>query len=214
MPRLFVGLEIPEPFCTELMLPRSGVENARWQRDDQLHLTLAFIGDVSNRIAVDVEAELSRLSLPPLGLALSGVGFFGKPSQPKALWAGVSPPAPLTQLHEKISYAMGRIGAPVDPRRFLPHITLARFRRGVPARIGDWLSRNENLSSMPVPITHFSLFSSHLTEERAHYRVEARYGPSLITDLDQEELSHHTDGPEAWWDDNQIPERGDNQFAR
>lgn len=206
MPRLFIGLELPELLKSQLVWPRSGVEGARWQRDDQLHLTLAFVGDVSNKIAEDVDAQLASMTMIPFELELSGVGFFGKPAQPKALWAGVRDQAPIRHLHEKVSYAMERIGVDVDQRRFLPHVTLARFRRGAQARIGDWLSENERLSSETVWVNHFTLFSSHLTCERAHYDIERRYGSWSQTDLEATALGGYEDGAEDWMaDDWQSP---------
>ena len=201
MPRLFIGLEIPELLKSQLLWPRSGVEGARWQRDDQLHLTLAFVGDVSRGIAHDVDSELSRLTVTPFELELSGVGFFGKPAQPKALWAGVRDPAPIRHLHEKVSFAMERIGVDVDQRRFLPHVTLARFRRGACARIGDWLSENERLSTDRIWLSHFTLFSSHLTEERAHYEIENRYGSVIGSPLDGSSDHGYDDDCEEWMSD-------------
>ncbi len=188
MPRLFVGLEIPDSLKSSLIIPRSGVHGARWQRDDQLHLTLAFIGDVSASAAQDIAFELRRISVVPFELALAGVGFFGKPGQPKALWAGVKNPSPVRHLHEKVSVNLERIGIQVDQRRFMPHVTLARFRRGMSAPIGNWIHDNERLVTHEVWIEHFSLFSSHLTEERAHYRIEQRYGDHLSVSLEGDDL--------------------------
>ena len=197
MPRLFVGLEIPDTLKSSLIVPRSGVHGARWQRDDQLHLTLAFIGDVGVRDAQDIALELSRIDMVPFELALMGVGFFGKPRQPKALWAGVQDPAPVRHLHEKVSVNLDRIGIQLDQRRFLPHVTLARFRRGVSAPIGHWIRDNERLSTERVWIEHFTLFSSHLTEERAHYRIEQRYGNSLSLPLEDEDTWGYEDEVEG-----------------
>lgn len=206
MPRLFVGLEVPELLKSQLLWPRSGVEGARWQRDDQLHLTLAFVGDVSNSIAEDVHSELSRVSMIPFELQLSGVGFFGKPAHPKALWTGVNDPFPIRHLHEKVSFAMERIGVDVDQRRFLPHVTLARFRRGSSARIGNWLHENERFSSDRIWMSHFTLFSSHLTEERAHYDVVHRYGNTISSTLDGSVADAYEDDNEDWMaDDWQSP---------
>ncbi|RME67950.1 MAG: RNA 2',3'-cyclic phosphodiesterase, partial [Alphaproteobacteria bacterium] len=61
MPRLFVGLELPEMAKDRLLTAQGGVIGARWQTAAQLHLTLRFIGDVDGRAADDVDAALSRL---------------------------------------------------------------------------------------------------------------------------------------------------------
>ena len=175
MVRLFVGLEIPDGVITGLEGLREGVEGARWQRDDQLHLTLAFIGEVPNRHLIDIADTLSRIEIDPFDLALAGVNFFGKPGKPKALWAKVENKKPLMHLHEKVNHALLEMGLDVETRKFTPHVTLARFKRGSTARIGDWLSSNESLKTKPALINEFCLFSSQLTSERAYYNVEASF---------------------------------------
>lgn len=173
MARLFVGLDIPDPIIYDAAPARGGVEGAHWQRDNQLHLTLAFIGDASRKTTREIEDALSRIRFEPFQLALNGVGFFGKPKYPKMLWAGVENKKPIVHLHEKIVAAMDRIEVDCDRRKFKPHVTLARFRRGAQARIGDWLTNNEVLHTRREMIDSFTLFSSELTSEGSFFRQEA-----------------------------------------
>lgn len=173
MVRLFVGLDIPDQVIHDLAPARGGVEGAHWQRDNQLHLTLAFIGDVPGRTCREIEDALSRIRFTPFQLSLQGVGLFGKPKHPKTLWAGVGDKKPLLHLHEKITAAMDRIDVETERRKFKPHVTLARFRRGAQARIGDWLTNNEILHTRSVEISSFVLFSSERTSEGSYYRQEA-----------------------------------------
>ena len=176
MVRLFVGLEIPDSMLAALYEARGGVEEAHWQRDDQLHLTLAFIGDVSKNIMREVEDELARVSFDPFDLSLAGVGMFGKPGNPKALWAGVEQEKPLKHLHEKIHQALEPLELDLDYRKYKPHVTLARFRKQAQSRVGDWLSVNEALQTPVETVSHFSLFSSQLTQNGSYYTVESRFG--------------------------------------
>ncbi|TNE61689.1 MAG: RNA 2',3'-cyclic phosphodiesterase [Alphaproteobacteria bacterium] len=179
MVRLFIGLEVPETIQEALMDVRGGVEGAHWQRDDQLHLTLAFIGDVSKKSMREIEGELSRISFHPFDLQLRGVGLFGKPKQPKALWAGVESPGPLCHLHEKIVHALDRVDVETERRKYKPHVTLARFRKHAHARVGDWLTENETLRTPAETIEYFTLFSSQLTSNGSYYTPEARFGRVL-----------------------------------
>lgn len=173
MVRLFVGLDIPETVVYDLAPARGGVEGAHWQRDNQLHLTLAFIGDVPGRVGREIEDALSRIRFEPFQLSLSGVGLFGKPKHPKALWAGVENRKPLLHLHEKVTAALDRIDVETERRKFKPHVTLARFRRGAQARVGDWLTNNEILHTSSAEVDRFVLFSSERTSEGSYYRQEA-----------------------------------------
>lgn len=176
MVRLFVGLELSPLLKESLIYARGGVLGARWQRDDQLHLTLAFIGEVSRRQMFEIEDTLAGISVHPFELQLSGVGSFGKPGQPKSLWAGIADEKPVAHLHKKVLKAMEGLGLQMDRRRFKPHVTLARFAKGNHALIGDWMSENGDLKSPAVDIGGFTLFSSALTSEGSCYSVEARFG--------------------------------------
>ncbi len=184
MVRLFVGLEIPETMYPELEFAQAGVEEAHWQRNDQLHLTLAFIGDTSNNIMREIEGELARITFDPFDLRLSGVGMFGKPGSPKALWAGVEDKAPLLKLHEKIMHILEPLGLDLDQRKYKPHVTLARFKKHAQSRVGDWLALNDTLRSHKETISHFSLFSSQMTSNGSYFDVESRFGQILASEAD------------------------------
>lgn len=193
MVRLFVGLDIPEPLASDLAPARGGVEGAHWQRDNQLHLTLAFIGETPRRTMHEIESALAAIRFEPFELALKGVGLFGKPKQPKTLWAGVANKRPVQHLHEKIVAALDRIDVETERRKFKPHVTLARFRRGAQARIGDWLSDNERICTRPVLVDRFVLFSSERTSEGSFFRHEAEFhghGHAMDEEAQADELHY------------------------
>jgi len=182
MIRLFVALELSSEIIEALGYARGGVEGARWQNDEQLHLTLAFIGEVPRSTVRRVEEALASIEFDPFDLTLEGVNMFGTPRQPKTLWAGVADTAPLHHLHEKVLNALERVGIETDRRRYKPHVTLARFSRGATARIADWLAANSVLNTPTQHVAYFSLFSSQLVSEGASYTVEARFGEGAAMD--------------------------------
>lgn len=186
MTRLFVGLEIPQQIITDLAAARGGVEGAHWQRDNQLHLTLAFIGGTPRKTQHEIESALARIRFDAFDLSLWGVGLFGKPKFPKALWAGVEDKKPVTHLHEKIVATLDRIEVDTERRKFKPHVTLARFRRGAQARVGDWLTNNEVLHTGRVQVDKFVLFSSERTSEGSFFRQEAIYSANGCEFIDDE----------------------------
>lgn len=199
MARLFVALELDPLLIEDLDEARGGVESAHWQRDNQLHLTLAFIGDASRKVKREIEDTLSCIRFDPFELQLSGVGMFGKPKQPKVLWAGVADKKPLVHLHEKIAASLTQIDIEIDRRRFKPHVTLARFRRRAPARVGDWLTSNERLHSRPMLVDRFVLFSSERTSEGSFYRHEAEFHAGGLDMLSEDMMDEngHFDWPTA-----------------
>src|SRR5882757_9953916 len=109
MPRLFVGLAIPDDVAQAMALIQSGVPGARWQTREQLHLTLRFIGDVDVRDAAAIDDALAGIDAPAFELAPHGVGEFGG-KHPHALWAGVRPSEALNHLQRKVESALRRAG--------------------------------------------------------------------------------------------------------
>src|SRR3546814_13338186 len=89
MHRLFVAIRPPRPVRELLLDVMGGVRGARWQSDDQLHLTLRFIGEVDRHLAEDLHAALGAIHHPRFEIALSGIGSFERRGQPETLWAGV-----------------------------------------------------------------------------------------------------------------------------
>jgi 2'-5' RNA ligase len=174
MHRLFVALRPPAAVRAQLLAAMGGVGGARWQDEDQLHLTLRFIGEVDRHLAEDVHAVLGAVHHPAFEIALAGVGSFERRGEPAALWAAVAPQEPLRLLHKKVDQALVRAGLDPERRAYVPHITLARLPRGT-APVGPFLQSAGRLSSPPFRVEDFCLFESKLTPEGAVYTVIELY---------------------------------------
>jgi len=174
MIRLFVALELPETVRDRLVGLQGGVPGARWAHDDQLHLTLRFIGDVTEDVGHDVDDALSSIRAPGFELELSGVGEFGG-KNPRALWAGVRANGALVHLQKKIETALQRIGLEAETRKFSPHVTLARMRGAPREKVMQFLSEYGLFASGPFKIERFVLFSSHQGSGGSVYHAERVY---------------------------------------
>src|SRR5262249_58011503 len=89
MIRLFTAIELPESVRLQLSLLQGGMPGARWVSSENMHLTLRFIGEVSEAVARDIDDMLADIREPSFSLALRGVGEFGR-NEGRALWAGVA----------------------------------------------------------------------------------------------------------------------------
>jgi 2'-5' RNA ligase len=174
MIRLFVAIRPPQVVRARLLAAMGGVRGARWQSDDQLHLTLRFIGEVDRHAAEDVHAALAGMHHPRFEIALNGLGAFERRGEPSALWAGVTPHDPLRALHKKIDQAIARTGLEPERRAFAPHITLARMSRGS-GPVQAFLQGSGAVSSPPFPVDEFRLYQSRLTPDGAVYDTLERY---------------------------------------
>ncbi|GAA4761427.1 RNA 2',3'-cyclic phosphodiesterase [Stakelama sediminis] len=174
MHRLFVGLRPPAAMRDLLMPLMAGIDHARWQSPEQLHITLRFIGEAERPLAEDIALALGNVRFPALDLALAGVGQFDSKGRPNAVWAGLAPHDAITQLHRKIDRALVRLGLEPERRAYLPHITLARLNRSA-GPVDRFLAEASPLTSPPIRFTHFLLYESTLGSEGASYEAVARY---------------------------------------
>ncbi|WP_439533945.1 RNA 2',3'-cyclic phosphodiesterase [Polymorphobacter sp.] len=171
MHRLFVALELPLPVRDALLSAQGGVSGARWQRDDQLHLTLRYIGEVDRHQAQDIAAALATVNFQPFTLSLATPGTFDRRGRIDTLWVGVSPHADVTALARRIDAALTRIGIPPQTRAFLPHITVARGRLTGPI---DGFPAHP-LPSAPFALTSFALWESRPGPDGSDYAIIERY---------------------------------------
>jgi 2'-5' RNA ligase len=171
MPRLFTALEIPRDAALSLSLLRGGLPGARWIDVENYHLTLRFIGDVEGHVADEVANALDKVRRPAFTLTLSGVGAFGG-KKPHSLWAGVSASPDMYALQAEIERICQRLGLPADPRKFTPHVTIARLRNTSPAEVAKYLSARGNFATMPFRVGRFVLMSSRDSIGGGPYIIE------------------------------------------
>ena len=174
MIRLFVALELPETVREGLVRLQGGVPGARWLSEDQMHLTLRFIGEVDENVAHDIDDALVGIHAPHFTLELTGTGEFGG-KIPRALWAGVKGNDALLHVQKKIETALQRIGLVPEPRKFSPHVTLARLKNSPREKVMAFLSHHGLFSSGPFRVEHFVLFSSHQGSGGSVYHPERVY---------------------------------------
>jgi 2'-5' RNA ligase len=174
MHRLFVAIRPPEKVRDLLIDAMDDSPDFRWQDEEQLHLTLRFVGEVDRPLAEDLAAALAAIHAPAFELRISGVGRFKQRSS-GALWAGVEPRAPLAALAAKIERACLSAGLDPERRAFHPHVTLARWKGRRTREVADFLDRRRGLVSAPFDVESFTLFESHLSRHGAHYEAVADY---------------------------------------
>jgi 2'-5' RNA ligase len=174
MLRLFVGIEFPPELKLRLSLLQTALPGARWIDPGNLHLTLRFIGEIPEDLAADVDEAMGKLKARRFSLQLAGTGIFGG-NRPHTLWVGVERHPELVRLHDKIEYALIRAGIAPEPRRFAPHVTLARLRDPELDKLGHFLCAHALFRADPLPVDRFSLIASFPTKAGSVYEDQADY---------------------------------------
>ncbi len=176
MTRAFVALTLPTAICSELVLLQMAMPVPRRVSPGNMHLTLAFLGDVPDPLLEEVHHALSEVVVPVFELRLQGLGLFGG-GRAHNLHALVAPEPALEHLQAKVVHAVRRAGLRLDARRFLPHVTLARFAPAAieQARLEKVVAGAGLFSAGPFPVDHFVLMRSILRQPEAVYEVLAEY---------------------------------------
>lgn len=174
MHRLFVAIRPPELIRDLLIDTMDESPDFRWQDEEQLHLTLRFVGEVERPVAEDLADALSRIRAAHFQLRIKSVGRFEQRSS-GALWAGVEPKEPVAALAAKVERVCQQVGLEPERRAFHPHITLARWKSRRTREVAGFLERRRGLASPPFEVTEFILFESRLSRHGAHYEEIASY---------------------------------------
>ena len=175
MPRLFVGLALPGSIRRLFSHMSHGLPDVRWVDHKNYHINLRFIGEVDHHAVADIDDTLRRIESRTFDLTIGGLGTFGQRHKMRALWARVHTIPDLMHLQSKIESAVVRAGQSPESRKFVPHITLARFRTTHPDRILSYIQYAGLFQAGPVVIDRFVLFDSYLGKGGSHYEELAEY---------------------------------------
>ncbi|MCR4805334.1 MAG: RNA 2',3'-cyclic phosphodiesterase [Clostridia bacterium] len=131
--RLFVAIELSDAMKDALADAQADLYDrgarGNFTREENLHLTLAFIGEYGD--PAQAADALASVRFAPFTLALDGCGSFGD-----LWWAGLRGSSELDALVRGIRRALAESGIPFDRKRFSPHVTLLRRARGArPVRV-------------------------------------------------------------------------------
>ncbi len=175
MYRLFVGLALPDSVADHLASLAEPIPGARWVAPENLHLTLAFLGEIDGHRAQDADDALAAVDAPGFTLTLAGLGQFGQGRRARALWIGVEPCPALMHLQRKVATAIERAGIALEGRRFTPHVTLARLRDPDQPLLGAFIARTAGIRLSAFSVESFTLFESYLGSDGAQYDPLRRY---------------------------------------
>lgn len=174
MHRLFVAIRPPETVRELLLEAMDDPAAFRWQDEEQLHLTLRFIGEVDRPLAEDIAVALGTIRARRFFIQVKGVGRFEQRSS-GTVWAGVEPKKPLAALAAKIERICQQAGLEPERRAFHPHITLTRWKGRRTREVAAYLERERSLASEPFEVDQFILFESRLSKHGPHYEEAASY---------------------------------------
>ena len=157
--RLFVGIPVPAEIANDLSSAADKLPvGFRRSSPEDMHITLEFLGEVSEQQLPCVATELGSISCRPFEVIIAGTGMF-----PGVVFADLKPSPELNALATLVMARMTRCGFPAENRPYRPHITLARTRQRSP------LWAYPEISPHRFVAAHFVLYRSHSGITGARY---------------------------------------------
>ena len=174
MHRLFVAIRPPQAIRDLLVDAMDDGPALRWVIDDNLHLTLRFIGEVERPVAEDVARALQAIRSRAFDLRLTGIGSFDRRNG-GAIWTGVEPKGPVVALAAKVDRACQTAGIAPERRAFHPHVTLARYTRASQREAQAFIQKTRGLQTPAFAVTDFALVESRLSRHGSLYEDVASF---------------------------------------
>lgn len=151
--------------------------DAQWARPGGTHLTLKFLGEITQeQTGRVVQALQHSKASPKFTIEFRGFGFFPEARRPRVFWVGVLAPPELGQLAGQVEAALQELGFARETRPFSPHLTLARFRNPRPQpALREAAEMQSEFVLGRLDVSEFFLYESRLHPQGAEYRKVASF---------------------------------------
>jgi 2'-5' RNA ligase len=175
--RLFIGIELSDAvrartadIAERLRQTLGRRVTARWIAAENLHVTLWFIGEVTNgRAAAVVTGINAPFTIRPFDLELRGAGAFPPHGAPRVFWIGVTRgEASLQALYDELAHRLQPLGFEPERRAYSAHLTIARVKECRAREVRNLL-RDLDADAGECRIAAVTLFRSRLSPKGASY---------------------------------------------
>jgi RNA 2',3'-cyclic 3'-phosphodiesterase len=181
MKRLFIALHIhpTEEFldAIDIIKDQLSTERVKWVEEENLHLTLKFIGEVDEVMVENIKQHLKRKrSNGTIEFSIEGIGLIRNLSDPRAIYATIKNTNRIENLYREIDSLLTEIGICSETKSFLPHLTLGRLKTVHDKELlKDILTDFNNNYFQKEVCKEFILFESILTPKGPIYKKLSVY---------------------------------------
>ena len=176
--RTFISVSLPREIVNIKKMLQSTINSKgaeiKWVRDGNMHLTLKFIGYAPETSVDDINNTLKSVTeeFSTISLSLVGSGCFPRPERARTLWVGIDGELDkLDDFVDAINAHLEPLGFPIEERKFIPHVTLARINYPQKQTPDITQFLNTTFAELPMNISRINLMSSHLFSKGAGYTI-------------------------------------------
>ncbi|MEK6963571.1 MAG: RNA 2',3'-cyclic phosphodiesterase [Nanoarchaeota archaeon] len=175
--RLFIAVDLPlevKKYLSSLKGRFSQKGKIAWVKEENLHVTLKFLGEVDETRTADIIRRLSDIQFVKFSLTLSQLGFFPSENAPQIFWVNFIDPSGL----EKISQDLGgNLKEFKNDHPFQDHVTLARIKKLSLEEKNNFLKEAKRiyLEGQSFVVEEFTMYRSILSQEGSKYGAISRF---------------------------------------
>jgi len=157
---------------------RLSIESIKWTSPDNIHITLAFLGDTEEERIKIINAVLKEKckGFGRFELIIKGSGVFKNLNDPRVIWTGIEPSGKLIQLNDFIINGLKDSGTAIENRPFKPHLTLGRIKYlKNKALLKTLMDKYQNTEIQKVPVNEVILYESILLQSGPVYKPISKF---------------------------------------
>lgn len=176
--RIFIGVKLPAAAVMKLSEVYSchmtSLPGVKWEKEENLHVTLRFIGDMTCDKRFELQNRLAEISCTHSSFTanVQNISTFGSKGDFRILHCMVSDlETKFENLRNSVDNCIDlcEISYDKDERRFSPHVTLARNRRTTSRTVNKWIEHVGDFDEIAFQVGEFQLIQSVLSKESSSY---------------------------------------------
>jgi len=176
--RVFVAVVLGDTvraaLAEAIRLLRKTHPRVKWVAPENIHLTLAFLGEVPVERVEEIGSALEGVAAVSgaFSCAVKGVGWFGSPRSPRVVWAGIPEDPALMRLQADVAGALRQLGFTPEDRPFHPHLTMGRVKFSQDAiGLTEILREKRDTDFGAMPVERVLVMRSELRPQGPVYSV-------------------------------------------
>jgi len=177
--RLFIAVDLADELREKFnpIISALGRFNVKTVELKNLHITLKFLGEVSERMLPLIDSKLKEIEFSPFKIKFNGIGYFPNEKNPRVVWVGVEGDE-LKKLADEVEQRMKKLGFKKD-KDFHPHLTVGRVKRLDKSERGKLIKEMETFNTEwgEMIVDKFKLKKSTLTPKGPIYEDVFVYEP-------------------------------------
>jgi RNA 2',3'-cyclic 3'-phosphodiesterase len=182
MKRIFIALKVEAGENLLMMISslKSGLskELIKWTNPDNIHITIAFLGDTEEEMIKSVSSMLNEKckGSGKFELIIKGAGVFRSINDPRIIWTGIEPSAGLMHLNGIIMNGLKELNIRMEDRTFNPHLTIGRIKHlNDKEALKSLTEQFQNSEMQIIPVNEVILYESILLQSGPIYKPIAKF---------------------------------------